>query len=47
MNLQASVLKTENICKGSEKVISIPSNFILFPLEYYYGVSTNGGCDAK
>ena len=32
-------------CKGETKTITIPANFQLFPLNVYYGVTSDGTCN--
>ena len=32
-------------CKGETKIINIPNNYIVFPHEIFYGVTTDGTCD--
>lgn len=42
--MQASQIKTEYICKGTEKTIDIPSGLSLFPIDYYYGINSDSTC---
>ena len=33
------------MCKGNEKVIGRKLNYILFPIDFYYGVTVDGTCE--
>lgn len=43
-NLTASSLMKNYVCKGNELTISIPTDFNLFPINYYYGVTSDLTC---
>ncbi len=44
INQVASNLFKNIICQGNEIIIDIPSNNILFPVNYYYAVSSTSTC---
>jgi hypothetical protein len=35
-----------NVCRGTENTIIVPGNYSLFPVDIYYGVTTNGLCSS-
>ena len=41
----ASGLLKLTACQNEEKIISIPSTYVLFPLDIYYGVTPDGTCN--
>ena len=45
INLAASNLLKNYICKGNELIIDIPPIFLLFPISYYYGTTPDLTCN--
>ena len=44
-NLVASGLVKDYVCKGNEITIDIPDKFVLFPINWYYGVTPDQTCN--
>ncbi len=45
LDLQATEIAKLYVCKGNEKVIERKQNYILFPIDFYYGVTVDGTCE--
>ena len=44
LDLAALDIKKEVICKGKELSIEVPSQYVFFPIDIYYGVTSDGTC---
>ena len=44
-NSVASSLIKDNVCRGNEITIDIPENFVLFPINWYYGITPDETCN--
>ena len=45
-DLIASEIQKDLICKGERKTINVPSNFKIFIINLFYGISSDGTCKA-